>query len=392
MKIYFKITTGLFIALVLGVSYFLIGMGNDEVAIAPTDEINKIAVTENSESKAAEHNKQSANPSAEKKARIQALEDEVQKRYMEIVKLSGASGQKIAYEDNWCVASEDLSEEDNIYANQQRVEWGLTRGDAVPSGGKLNALVKGLGLPNDEFPGRNDEYLDAYKEADVETLIRLGNEDDMLALTTIVQSNDYEKFDRETRLNAAQRLVILGDTTYGLNDLIIDHLVSVQHAKRTGEGEPIIYLKSALVLIEYSMMRQDVSNLRIFLAKAADYEERLGGVNPAVVLKEEDFAEIKQLAGSYYERVDKARIAKGLPSFEEIDDPKIAQINYAETLSSLYNQYAEVLNDRTFPSSWKETYLKKTPCVARHIAMHNFLNDSLPVIQDEIAMLQQELK
>jgi len=167
-------------------------------------------------------------------------------------------------------------------------------------------------------------------------------------------------------------------------------LVNANHAKRTGE-DPAIHLKSALVMVEFGFMRQDSSALNAFLVGLVD-NEVLGGLNAIVAYTESDFDRIRQAAKLYYEDVNKARIAGALPSFEEIDEPKIAQIHYAERLSILYDRYGEILDGSIFPSSWKDNYLRKTPCVARMIATDDFLTERLPAIQDEIAMLQQELK
>jgi hypothetical protein len=389
MKVPFKIAIGLAIMFIIGVGHVFGDREYNNIAVVDVEAQEKFVSEKISMSSA---NDKTSPVVTEKEVRIQTLKDDVQEQYLKIVQLTGSSGkQNLSYEDNWCVAPEDLTEEDAVYASKQLKEWEFNRGNIIARGGELNALIKGLGLPNDEFPGINDEYLTPYKEADKDTLIHLGNQDDRLALTTIVQSKDYDEFDLETRLNAGRRLVVLGDTSFGLLQVIIHHMENAAHAERTGEGDPAVHLKSALALIEYGMIRQDASNLGVFLADAADYEERLSGVNPAEVLTEQDFADIEQMARNYYDDVNKRRINRGLPSFEEIDEPKIAQIHYAETLSSYYRDYATLLEGNTLPSSWKDTYLEKTPCVERRIAMHNFLTKQLPAIQDEIAMLEKSL-
>jgi hypothetical protein len=60
-----------------------------------------------------------------------------------------------------------------------------------------------------------------------------------------------------------------------------------------------------------------------------------------VLLTENNDIDIKREAKVFYDEINNARIAKALPSFEEIDEPKIARIDYAYTLSLLYDEYAK---------------------------------------------------
>lgn len=390
MKIRVKITAGIVIIIALGVVYLFRGAMDTDKAMLAVKKTRAI-VTEKGNDGAAE-DAPSIKGDAEKLAKIQSLKEEAQQQYLEIIQLSGATGQpNMSYEDNWCIASEDLSEEEAIYAKQQLGEWQLSRGIIIPRGGRANALMQGLGVPNDEFPGVNDEYLTPYKEADRETLLRLANGDDMLALTTILNSKGYETFDVQTKLTAAKRLVVLGDTSKGLRELVIDGLVNAQHAKPARGEEQVYHLKVALTYIEYGMLRQDASSLDIVLDTASNYEEDFSGIDPSTLLTEQDFADIKQWAQSYYDDVNKVRIDKGLPSFEDIDNSKIEQIEFAKTLSYLYRDYSALLKSDLFPPRWKNTYLKKTPCLERRVAMHNFRDYQLPAINDEIAKLEREL-
>ena len=328
----------------------------------------------------------------QRETRIREVISKAEARYLEIVKISGASGEELmAYEDNWCLASEDLSEQDQAYAATQLQEWELSRGKIMFRGGSANALMQGLGPSTDEFPGVNDEYLDTYREADDETLLRLSKQDDMLALATILDYDNNGRFDEQTELEAAKQLVVLGDTHSGLRHLVLQSISRAREAKLKGNGDPKAHLKSALALIEFGMMRQDVSNLRIFLSNAADYETRLEGINPEELLTEEDFTDVKRMALKYREEINQERIQKGLRSFDEIDESKVAQIQYAERLSSYFDEYASLMESNVLPTHWKSTYLKRTPCVERRIARHSFLMNELPAIRDEIATLEQSL-
>lgn len=326
-------------------------------------------------------------PFDDKQVLIQAIVDKATDEYTKIIQLSGASGEEyLTYEDDWCVAAEDLSEMDRAYADTQMSEWEVSRGHIIFPGD--GSLLKGLNSSLDEFPGKNAEQLATYKEADDDTLLRWAFEnDDKLALTTILQYENRDRFDRETELKVALKLVAMGDTSSGLSQLVIDSLVNIKYSISTGKGDPMEYLKRGLAWIEYGMMRQDISSLRIFLKHAADYENRLGGVNPAL-LTESDFAEIRQMASAYYEQMNEMRTELGLPHFNDEDEVKVANVKYNMRLTDLYAKYGDILEGPIFPDSWKETYVEKSPCVQRRLAGREFRMKRVPEIKREIAKLQ----
>ncbi|WP_346993113.1 hypothetical protein [Alteromonas gracilis] len=322
-------------------------------------------------------------------SKIVALKKQASIRATEIANITGSNKDKsLTYEDNWCIASEDLLEDDEDYAASQLSEWQLSRGRAIARGGKLNELMDGLGHRTGEFPGVNDEYLIPYKEADRETLIRLGwDEDDKFALITIVKSPDIQMFDDQTKLEAAKRLVMLGDTAHGLNRLVIENMALANEAKRTKRGIPKKHVKQALAWVEFGMKRNDPGSLAVFMDFTNNFRDRLSGFNPDTELTHEDFADIEKMADQIYRDIDNARVDKGLPSFEDLEEPKVALTHYDKKVASFYLEYPSLMADGLFPASWKEKYFKKTPCVERHLARHDFLVSDLPAIKQQISAL-----
>ncbi|NRA60281.1 MAG: hypothetical protein HRU25_05095 [Psychrobium sp.] len=395
MKVSFKVLLiGLTVALIYGVVFIFWGTEDKNDSIVHAEK--QIVIVEGKQTAIVEKKIVRKNDlSTDVKALIQTLNNNAKERYKEILRITGSSGERnLSYGGDWCVAHEDLLEEEEDYAEEQLNEWKLSRGYTVFRGGKANALMRGLDAPNDEFPGINDEYLDPYREADSDTLLRLANNDDMIALTTILSTPGNDVFDEKSKFYTAKKLIILGDTSSGLSLLVIDRLVRAGEAKRLGKGRKHVkgYLKSALAYIEFGMMRKDVSSIYTYLKKSANYEEEFNGLNPSEYLTELDFIEIKKLARTYYEEANEARLEKGLPSFEEIDESnKITDTHYAETMFSYYSEFSELLEGNLLSSDWKKTYLQKTPCVERRIAMHNFRMKGLPAIQDEIVRLEESL-
>jgi len=393
MKISFKVLLiGLSVALIYGVVSIFWGAGDKNDAIVQPEK--QVVIVEGKQTAIVEKNIVRKNDSStDVKARIQTLKDSATERFKEILQITGNTGERnLSYEDNWCVANEDLLEVEEDYAEEQLNEWQLSRGYTIFRGGEEKSFMKGVSTLFDEFPGVNDEHLDAYRYADKDTLLRLADNDDMIALTTIMRYNSG--FDGKTKFYSAKKLLILGDTYSGLSRLVIEYLVRAEEAKRLGKGREHVkgYLKSALAYIEFGMIRKDVSSLQVYLSKSVDYKENFSGLNPSEYLTELDYIEIKELARTYYKEANEARLDKGLPSFQGIDKPnKITDIHYAQEMFWNYERYSELLEGNFLPSDWKKNYLPKTPCLERRISMHNFRMTELPAIRDEVVRLEESL-
>jgi len=148
MKLPFKIAIGFAFVFALVAGYFFID--SDSATTLPVEPVEEQKDTITPTSKLDRYlgkkldnttNDTSEEATFVKEARIKAVISKAEEQYLAIIQLSGASGEEtLAYEDDWCVAHEDLSEEDAIYAANQLKEWELSRGEAIPRGGSGNAL------------------------------------------------------------------------------------------------------------------------------------------------------------------------------------------------------------------------------------------------------------
>lgn len=383
MKTYTKLFVILAVTATVIIAWYFLIRGSDSSAVS-----FEMAILEDiKDSEDSAQLKTTTNTDSE----IAALKKKASIKAGEIASITGSTGDKsLTYEDNWCIATEDLLEEDADYAASQLSEWQLSRGRAMPRGGKLDELMDGLGHRTGEFPGVNEEYLIPYKEADRETLIRLGwDEDDRFALITIVKSPDIQMFDDQTKLAAAKRLVMLGDTAHGLNRVVIENMALANEAKKSKSGNPKRYVKQALAWVEFGMKRNDPGSLVVFMDFTNNFKDRLSGFNPDAELTQEDFSDVEKMSNQIYNDIEQARVDKGLSKFEDLDEPKVALIHYDKRIASLYLKYPSLMTDRLFPASWKEKYVKKTPCVERHLAKHDFLASDLPAIKQQISVLSK---
>ena len=278
----------------------------------------------------------------------------------EPVELKKNEEDKFEYEGDWCVASEDLSEDDFYRAKKDRKEWLLSRGTVFIDidTGDYNAT------------GFNNEYIESYQEMDVQTLIEFGSKDDRMALITLVQLSDVRA---SARSDAAKKLVVLGDTAMGLQQLVMDELnsASFRFSERNGADAKVKeYLVEALALVEFRLERRDVSALNTYLMYTKNKDKFLNGLNPEHVLSDSDLSSIKERTRLYNEKIEGERTDKNLPSLKEQEIPQIANTIFNQELAFTYGEYGKLLNSGRIFSQWNNSYLQKNACVERLIARH----------------------
>lgn len=279
------------------------------------------------------------------------------------------------YEDDWCIAKEDLKEKEFNYFQNEVKEWLLERGHVSLQDASQEFLL-------------NNEFIESYQELELETLLQLSKNDDQMALITLLNRPNINS---ATRDNAARRLVVLGDTSTGLSRLVMNELNKASfNFKPDSEdsSKSKQHLIKVMALVEYGLMRSDTSALFTFLMYAEDHQTFLSGMDPGKVLKNTDFLEISKKAKAYYDGFNNMRLSESLPPFGLDDESKATKMYYKEMLAKAFIKHGRVLNASWWSTDWKQEYLEKSSCVSRMIARDKFVNEQLPAIRKEIAKLQ----
>lgn len=265
---------------------------------------------------------------------------------------SASHSDKMNYSDNWCSPYEDLSEDDLERYKLESREWSLSTGMAFLDGSSDKDYL-------------NSEYLEAYKEEDINFLIELGNKGHRMALIALIQRKNITP---EIYYTAAKELVILGDTAMGLQALVMEQLNSARfkYDESNVADETIkLNLINALALVEIGLQRMDVSALETYLMYLQDKETFLSGLNPDYVLNEKDMDKIPQSVSDYKEWIEQSRISKNLPSLQEQELPHVAYAGFNSRLATTFYQYGTLINSSRVLKRWHESYLQKTPCITK---------------------------
>lgn len=278
-----------------------------------------------------------------------------------------------SYEDEWCVASEDLKEGDFYYFQDEIKSWLLSRGHVF------------LQNQNERQSfSLNNEFVESYQELDIETLIQYSKNDDQMALVTLVNRPDV---DSDTKFKAARRLVMLGNTSTGLERLVMNELNQSGYQKEDTEKSKS-HLINALAYVEYGLMRYDTSALATFLMYASDKDTFLNGLDPAELINSSDYENITKKAHNLVDKINEGRISNVLPELDMDTVPKAARMYYQDMLAKAYGRYDNLMNENWVPTNWRQEYLAKNPCVSRMISRNKFLNEQLPEITKENSRLQ----
>lgn len=159
---------------------------------------------------------------------------------------------KKQYEDDWCIAKEELNERDYLYAKQEIYDWDIAQG-------KMG--IKG---PNVDYPNKvlspNHILIESYEALPLKELKSLVEQGDKWAMITFVQKFSAN---RQEKIDVAKQLLVQGGAYYALDALVIESIVQAKTLYRKTQSpqksiEPII---DALVYTYWGLENYHTSGL-----------------------------------------------------------------------------------------------------------------------------------
>lgn len=328
---------------------------------------------------------------AQTQLRITQLNTILQKHYHNTLRVGGLDKPTtFDYYDDWCVSQEDLSEGDQYRANQERQEWLVERGHIWLNETVGNIHIKGI----------NNEYIAPYQELDLDTLQEFANDNDRMALSTIIQKYHQDAGVTASQANdAAFRLIILGETAFGLEHVVSNNLnTAAKLAREASNNKAVNYdarikshLLNALSFVEYGLTRKDTKALTTFLIWAREFESLKEKLKYSHYISPDDFTQIQRKAADHSLYINALREEMLLPAIDITESSRIEQVQYDEHVARLYRQFPNLLSLPWLMTHWQDSYLAQTPCVARLVARDKYLKEQRPNILREIAALEKQL-
>jgi len=267
---------------------------------------------------------------------------------------------KIPYEGDWCIRGVDLSKQDLLFAKQESKDWAEKRS---------NIWLNRQDFKGDYTNNKNAEMLEPYREMNKDDLLEISYQDDRYAMITAIQRKDISW---EIRNKFANRLLILGDTTMSLFQLVTNEVVEVRLAfAKTEKVTPDIKqrLINILSYVSYGISRYDSMPL-IQYVSTMRHDKIFGEkLDPNHVLSAQDYEQIKVNVQDIARQIDELRSKENLIPISDIDVPNIANYDFQRSVSILYLEYGQImdrlqdLNLETGPS------LERSNCVKRYVEL-----------------------
>lgn len=302
------------------------------------------------------------------------LRDEIAKRYQQTFPNGDITQQQqMRLEDDWCIASSDLQVPEYERYQKELDEWMLARGNI--------ALPK----PTDptEAPAqtrRNAAYIAPYEALPGTTLIQHASNNNMLALSVIIQRNDFPP---KVKDNAAQQLLLLGDTSKGLSRLVMNELSQTEALKQDNSNQQAItnrFIK-VMAMVKYGLLRKDTSALQAFLIYAQHPDQLLKGSWPQDFIFPDTVPIISRVTNKLISDINLAREQVNLPPIEMGNESKIVEMHFQEKLAFLLHHYHNTLAQPWFPQQWKNQFIPQSPCMKRKTDTMRFWQEDVPALQ-----------
>lgn len=259
---------------------------------------------------------------------------------------------KFDYDDDWCIAGVDLSQEDFDYYQRELTDWSLAIGQVLPPS---------QGRSVDE----KAQYLLPYMEANYHELRRQIKEDNIFAMISALYRKD---FDLDSQRRIAQRLIVKGQTGVPLSHLVTLDLLSAKAAfKKSGQLTNDIekQLFRALSYTVYGIEHFDLDATLTYLdiVSAADFPVEL----KAVYLSSKS-DKVSSYSKKLQQLIKESREQERLLLTAENEIPKAAKHNFESMLAYLYSEYANELPMlKTVLPDASGRMLERSACVQQYL-------------------------
>lgn len=284
----------------------------------------------------------------------QSMPPQYQNRYQAYVDQFAITGE-MTIEDNWCIAEEDLTLEQQVIAEEQKNQWLLSRGYVETYWHSQES--------NTSF-NRNEAFILPYKYLSDETLKEYATDDNLMAVITLMHRTHIPL---KTKLRLAKQAIQLGDTKSSLQLLIVEHLKQANSAfgqQRVKVAKQ--HMEIAFTYAHFGRLRGDISGLKAFLilAKSNMREDNTG---MTALLDHNAFNHAATQAQALYHLTNDIRLNKYLDEFVT-EVPHVGHVDMWRELAFLYDNYPNIMTGSWLPLSYQQDYLAKSPCVERYLA------------------------
>ncbi|SEA09735.1 hypothetical protein [Alkalimonas amylolytica] len=263
---------------------------------------------------------------------------------------------KMAYDDNWCIAVTDLNQQDIAYFQQELEDWNIARGRIIPA---IHDGMGGMHLPD------SSQYIAPYMEASYDAVWQQIKDDNEFAMVAALYRQD---FDVESQRQIALRLVVKGHTSTALSHLVRIELVNAktmyERASQVNkDAEQHLYQAMAYTVYGIKHSDLDAALSYLIIVSSADFPLEL---KPRYALGKNN--RLNEFSDELEAYITKIRAQENLMLTTSGQQPKAVQHDFERRLARLHLEFGSELNDLkgVLPDT-ASTLLEGSECVQRQV-------------------------
>ena len=267
------------------------------------------------------------------------------------------------YEEDWCMAQDELSESDMQRAITESQDWTEFVGKAGVKGvfsehrGTYSEYENASQYPNNHFVA-------AYEALPEEELASLAKAGDKWAMVAYVQ---LVFVDSELQVEIAKKMLVQGTLYHALNRLVIHALVDAGESfKRSGASqETIEHLIDAVSYAYWGMEQYSEKGLTTFGAVTAMQEPFKSQLSVEAVL-----ADYQQEIKANYQKLDEwVRAERAKADIEVPTAPIVAQREFALSVANQQRSFKSMMDFFSSLEITDSNPISRTPCVEQYHAI-----------------------
>ncbi|NQZ11845.1 MAG: hypothetical protein HRT35_32230 [Algicola sp.] len=263
------------------------------------------------------------------------------------------SGKK-HYDDDWCIAKDELSESDYNFAQTQLQDWDEFQGKARFSSPSMSHA--------DELMYPNNNYIESYEALPLEQLESLAVKGDKWAMVTFVQ---HPQANMKVKDEVAKQLLVQGASYYALQELIFNSIVAAEMSFERADGRQAAadHVIEALAYAYWGLEHYNEGSLGTFIALTSVEPFKTKFPLELVLANSEKKIEnsLKKLTNS----IQQARAEAGIDIPQA---PSAVQKSFAKHIAireSISKKHMDLLRSLNIANNNR---IQITPCVNKHLA------------------------
>ena len=279
------------------------------------------------------------------------------------------SGVKKAFDENWCVASDELNETDFNYALTLEQEW-------LQYIGRASAKTTGKAIYHDDTFYPDNAFVASYQELPIEELEGLAFDGDKWAMIAFVQRASFLERDKATEIS--NRLLVSGASYHAVEYLILNELASASSSyKLTNKFDKAAeHMVNAVAYTMIGIKDYHPSALSSYISNVSDKELFEGVIDPSFLLEGKQ----DKVREKYLELVESIEQERERQLIDIQSPPEAVKRLFEQRLANYRFRHGDIINSLQSLKVTPEVDFNPTPCTKTYMARLTKLQEQEPTL------------